>query len=127
MPTGPVLTIHRAAEEIGGNCIELEHDGHRLLLDAGSPLAGDGATDPRASIPRTLDTAAPIAGLVISHPHRDHWGLLRTRVRILALSSDLPKLWNDPMTLDRERKRIVRPWAASSSSRCCSTARTSSD
>ncbi|MEK7714536.1 MAG: efflux RND transporter periplasmic adaptor subunit, partial [candidate division NC10 bacterium] len=58
------LTIHRAAEEIGGNCIELENNGHRLLLDAGSPLAGDGATDRRTSIPRTLDTSAPIAGLV---------------------------------------------------------------
>lgn len=30
------------------------------------------------------------------------------RARILALSSDLPKLWNDPITPDRERKRMVR-------------------
>jgi len=78
MPAGTVLTIHRAADEIGGNCIELEHDGHRLLLDAGSPLAGEGSTAPHAGVPRTLDTSAPIAGLVISHPHQDHWGLLRT-------------------------------------------------
>jgi Metallo-beta-lactamase superfamily len=78
MPAAPVLTIHRAADEIGGNCIELAHDGHRLLLDAGSPLAGDGATDPQRAIPRTLDTSAAVAGLVISHPHQDHWGLLHT-------------------------------------------------
>jgi DNA invertase Pin-like site-specific DNA recombinase len=30
------------------------------------------------------------------------------RARILALSSDLPKLWNEPTTPDRERKRMVR-------------------
>src|SRR5690606_19423111 len=76
MATGPVLTIHRAADEIGGNCIELEHDGRRLLLDAGSPLVGDGTTVPQGAIPRTLDTSKDIAGLVISHPHQDHWGLL---------------------------------------------------
>ena len=30
------------------------------------------------------------------------------REEILALTSDFPKLWNDPQTSDRERKRIVR-------------------
>lgn len=30
------------------------------------------------------------------------------RARILALSSDLPKLWHEPSTPDRERKRMVR-------------------
>lgn len=30
------------------------------------------------------------------------------RARILALSADLPKLWHEPTTPDRERKRIVR-------------------
>ena len=74
----PILTIHRAADEIGGNCIELEFDGHRLLLDAGSPLASG-----QAAIPRTLDTSAPVDALVISHPHQDHCGLLR----------DLPRTW----------------------------------
>jgi ribonuclease J len=78
MAAAPVLTIHRSAQEIGGNCIEIEFEGHRLLLDAGSPLAGDRAADPRAAIPRTLNTSASIAGLVISHPHQDHCGLLRS-------------------------------------------------
>ena len=78
MAVAPVLTIHRSAQEIGGNCIEIEFEGHRLLLDAGSPLAGDRAADPRAAIPRTLNTSASIAGLVISHPHQDHCGLLRS-------------------------------------------------
>ena len=78
MAAMPILTIHRAADEIGGNCIELEFDGHRLLLDAGSPLASG-----QAAIPRTLDTSAPVDALVISHPHQDHCGLLR----------DLPRTW----------------------------------
>jgi len=73
----PVLTIHRAADEIGGNCIEIAYDGHRLLLDAGSPLTADGATDPTQTIPQTLNTSAPVDALVISHPHQDHCGLLR--------------------------------------------------
>lgn len=77
MAGAPVLTIHRAADEIGGNCIELAYDGHRVLLDAGSPLASEGASDRHGAIPQTLDTSAAVAGLVISHPHQDHWGLLR--------------------------------------------------
>lgn len=34
--------------------------------------------------------------------------LQEQREQILSLSSDFPKLWNNPNTLDRERKRIVR-------------------
>lgn len=79
----PTLTIHRAADEIGGNCIELECEGHRLLLDAGSPLQPDATATGQAVIPRTLDTSAPVDALVISHPHQDHCGLLR----------DLPTTW----------------------------------
>jgi DNA invertase Pin-like site-specific DNA recombinase len=30
------------------------------------------------------------------------------RARIATLASDFPRLWNDPKTLDRERKRMVR-------------------
>lgn len=32
----------------------------------------------------------------------------RDRQRVLALASDLPAMWNNPATPDRERKRIVR-------------------
>ena len=31
------------------------------------------------------------------------------RQRILALATDFPRLWNDPATPDRERKRMARP------------------
>ena len=30
------------------------------------------------------------------------------RTKIMALASDFPKLWNDPKTLDRDRKRMAR-------------------
>jgi hypothetical protein len=30
------------------------------------------------------------------------------RARIMALATDLPRLWNDPNTADRERKRMIR-------------------
>jgi len=30
------------------------------------------------------------------------------RARILALATDFPRLWHDPHTPDRERKRMIR-------------------
>lgn len=35
------ILIHRGAEEIGGNCIELEANGKSILLDLGAPLSGN--------------------------------------------------------------------------------------
>lgn len=69
------LIIHRSAHEIGGNCIELGlSTGARLLLDAGRPLdAPEGAT---GLLPATLDCSRPVDGVLISHPHQDHYGLL---------------------------------------------------
>ena len=70
--------IHRGAKEIGGNCIELSSEGKTLLLDLGMPL----------TLGNPVDVALPdIAGLVdgkdenflgvvLSHPHADHYGLL---------------------------------------------------
>lgn len=79
----PVLMVHRATSEIGGNCIELTLDGHRLVLDAGSRLDAEGVAASGPAVPPTLDLMAPIDGLVITHPHQDHYGLLR----------DLPPHW----------------------------------
>jgi ribonuclease J len=79
----PVLMVHRATSEIGGNCIELTFDGHRLVLDAGSRLDTKGVTASGPAPPPTLDLVAPVDGLVITHPHQDHYGLLY----------DLPPYW----------------------------------
>lgn len=69
------LIVHRATHEIGGNCIELRAPcGSRLLLDVGRPL--DALPDARGLLPATLDLHSPVAGVVISHPHQDHYGLL---------------------------------------------------
>jgi ribonuclease J len=89
------LTVHRAANEIGGNCIELALDGHRLLLDAGRPLdALEGVTN--GLVPTTLDTTTSVDGVMLSHPHQDHYGLLR----------ELPADW--PVYCGAACRKLVR-------------------
>lgn len=76
------LTVHRATHQIGGNCIEISTaDGHRIILDVGRPL--DAPHDARGLLPKTLDTTSPLDGVLISHPHQDHYGLLE----------DVPSAW----------------------------------
>jgi ribonuclease J len=70
--------IHRGAHQIGGTCIELACQGQRILLDLGMPLdAGD--ADPATLLPAVSGLAAAdptLLGVVLSHGHGDHWGLL---------------------------------------------------
>jgi ribonuclease J len=69
------ITVHRGTQQIGGNCIELcTTDGHRILLDVGRPL--DAPQDGCHLLPKSLDLTAPCDGVLISHPHQDHYGLL---------------------------------------------------
>jgi ribonuclease J len=69
------LTVHRATHQIGGNCIEISTaDGHRIILDVGRPL--DAPREARELLPKSLDIACPVDGVIISHPHQDHYGLL---------------------------------------------------
>lgn len=80
------LTIHRGAEEIGGNCIELATTNSRILLDYGTPLPKIGPNgemcreDPAKAILDIpglyTDSEMPISGLLISHTHADHYGML---------------------------------------------------
>ena len=73
------VRIHRGTQEIGGSCIELANDaGERIVLDVGRPLwAGwdDEVATPEVS--GFVDADASLLGVVISHPHLDHYGLLR--------------------------------------------------
>jgi ribonuclease J len=72
--TDVTLTVHRATDQIGGNCIEIATQRGRVLLDVGRPLdAPGGAT---GLLPKSLDLVAPVDGVLISHPHQDHYGLL---------------------------------------------------
>ena len=73
------IRIHRGTKEIGGTCIELEAQGKRIALDVGLPLdATEG--DHQRLLPDVPGFRAPddsLLGVVISHPHQDHYGLAR--------------------------------------------------
>lgn len=70
------ICIHRGAQEIGGTCVEIESQGKRLVLDVGLPLdAPDAETIPLHPV-RGFDAPdESLLGVVISHPHQDHYGL----------------------------------------------------
>jgi ribonuclease J len=72
------LRIHRGAQEIGGNCIELYADGKTLLLDLGMPLSVSNTDDvPLPNVAGLADGKDEnFLGVVLSHPHADHYGLL---------------------------------------------------
>jgi ribonuclease J len=93
--SGVQLTVHRATRQIGGNCIEIgTSDGHRILLDVGRPL--DAAQDDRHLLPKSLDLGAAVDGVLISHPHQDHYGLLE----------DVPAGW--PIYCGAATERLIK-------------------
>jgi len=64
-----IITIHRGSHEIGGTCVEIEGStGTRILIDIGQPILETGAGP--FILPAHLD------GVLISHAHQDHYGLL---------------------------------------------------
>ncbi len=96
--TNVKLCVHRAADTIGGNCIEIvAPTGERLILDAGRPL--DTPDDEPTPTPPSLDTANPVVGVLLSHAHTDHCGLL----------SVLPDSW--PVYCGKATERLVRLFA----------------
>lgn len=93
------LCIHRAADAIGGNCIEIvAPTGDRILLDAGRPL--DTPSNEATPIPKTLDMSKPALGVLISHSHGDHYGLL----------SELPASW--PVYCGEATEELLRLFSA---------------
>lgn len=71
------LVVHRATQEIGGNCIEItSKSGCRILLDVGRPLEAPSKVPNAQLLPRTLSLSRPVLALLLSHPHQDHYGLL---------------------------------------------------
>ena len=71
------LRIHRGAQEIGGNCVEIEAQGTSILLDLGLPLTADTAVPSLLpDIPGLTDGSNPhLLGIILSHTHGDHYGL----------------------------------------------------
>lgn len=67
--------IHRGCHEIGGNCVEVESQGKRIVLDIGLPLKDNQSV----GVPDISGLMSPddgLLGIFISHPHPDHYGLL---------------------------------------------------
>ena len=73
------LRIHRGTKEIGGTCIEIEAEGKRIALDVGLPLDApdEGQKELLPEVPGFREPDDSLLGVVISHPHQDHYGLAR--------------------------------------------------
>lgn len=90
-----IVDIHRGADVIGGTCVEVCSGGTRLVLDVGMPLMHPGGAvfDQEAlrgkSGPELLEMgvlpaveglyawqAPSVDGVLVSHAHMDHYGLL---------------------------------------------------
>lgn len=71
------VCIHRGSKQIGGSCVEVESHGQRLLIDFGLPLDADKNSNQHLPEISGLDGSDPsLLGILISHPHLDHFGLL---------------------------------------------------
>lgn len=74
------ICIHRGTKQIGGTCIELEAQGKRIALDVGLPLDAADRDDIIGLLPNVEGFQQPndsLLGIVISHPHMDHYGLAK--------------------------------------------------
>lgn len=82
------VTVHRGTAQIGGSCIEVQHDDARLILDCGLPLdlpePNDGTLAP------TLDLSRPVTGVLLSHGHADHHGLIGALPAVWPIWSGAP-------------------------------------
>ena len=87
--------IHRGTKEIGGSCIEVWTDNTRILLDFGMPLVEKDGREfdfrkyktskltelvEKGVLPNIKglynNSDSLIDGVIISHPHQDHYGLV---------------------------------------------------
>jgi ribonuclease J len=72
------VCIHRGSNQIGGSCVEVEQEGQRLLIDLGLPLEAE--RNDISHLPHSLGgvegSDPSLLGILISHPHLDHFGLL---------------------------------------------------
>jgi ribonuclease J len=71
------VRIHRGAQEVGGTCIEVESAGARIVLDVGQPLDADrDVVTPLPGVAGFQSADLSLLGILISHGHQDHWGLI---------------------------------------------------
>ena len=69
------VCIHRGTHQIGGTCVEIESQGKRVVLDIGLPLDTEPADVPLPPVPGFDRHDGSLLGVIISHPHMDHYGL----------------------------------------------------
>ncbi len=69
------IKIKKGTDEIGGSCVELSTKNKTILLDYGTPLSKDS---------NSLKIEDNIDGILISHPHQDHFG------EIINIKDDVP-------------------------------------
>ena len=80
------VRIHRGANQIGGSCIEVECGGKRIVLDVGLPLNVVAPED--EELPDVRGFKSPdssLLGVLISHPHQDHYGLVGRLTRDISI------------------------------------------
>ncbi len=71
------ICIHRGANQIGGSCVEIEFRNSRIVLDVGLPLDSAYPEDVELpDVPGFLNQDLSLLGIIISHPHQDHYGLI---------------------------------------------------
>jgi ribonuclease J len=71
------VCVHRGSKQIGGSCVEVESHSQRLLIDMGLPLdAEKNSSQYLPEIPGLDGNDPSLLGILISHPHLDHFGLL---------------------------------------------------
>src|SRR5579863_4415373 len=115
--------IHRGAVVIGGNCIEVQSMGKSLLLDLGLPL--DARKADRSLLPKIEGLAnggnPDLLGVVLSHPHSDHYGLLECvhssvpvymgegahRLLDVASAFTTGRMFSQPVTTNRQRETFT--------------------
>ena len=87
--------IHRGTKEIGGSCVEVWTENTRILLDFGMPLVEENGKEFDFGKYKTLNSEELVKegilpniegfydnsknlidGIIISHPHQDHYGLV---------------------------------------------------
>ena len=121
------LTIHRGAEQIGGNCIELLSGESRIMLDYGSPLPQINSSgemirqSPKSAILNIdglyFDSKTPLNGIIISHTHQDHYGMLfektinpNVSVYMSAIMEDIIRLTGKMTPGHRDLKANIKPF-----------------
>ncbi len=72
------ICIHRGSNQIGGSCVEIECEGKRIIIDMGTPLDADEETQSLVpDIKGLKEGDSSILGVIVSHPHKDHYGLIK--------------------------------------------------